>query len=319
MIPNPSDLMTSLKDFGIMLEPQLGMTVERIVRTAKNAESLGFGYLFRSDHLLPTDDRRGLDSPECWTSLGVVAASTKEIRFGPMVSPMGFHNPAMLVKMALTIHSYSRGRLRLGLGTGWYESEYRAYGYEFPSFPVRFRQFTEGLRVIHGLANQERIDFDGEFFKVHTDSLPRPSGKVHLILGGRSERVVKEAAIYADEWNYFTRRPEDFTRGKELLEENRGERRVEISETGPFMLGKSESELEANAQKVISNQSMNMTSKEFVNQLRHAGSPCGSPDEFAGQVGKRIDSGVNRFYFQFLAPDDFALMELLADTLKQVV
>src|ERR1700746_3135026 len=111
-----------------MLEPQLGMAMNEFIDNVKMTERLGFGYLFRSDHLLPTDDRRGIDSPECWASLGAIAASTHKIRFGPMVSPVGFRNPALLAKMACTLHSFSGGRLQLSAGAGWYEPEFRAHG-----------------------------------------------------------------------------------------------------------------------------------------------------------------------------------------------
>ena len=84
--------MSPLKDFGIMLEPQLGMTMNQLIRTTLQVEEIGFGYLFRSDHLLPTDGRRGLDSPECWTSLGAIGAATRGIKFGPMVSPIHITN-----------------------------------------------------------------------------------------------------------------------------------------------------------------------------------------------------------------------------------
>lgn len=309
--------MASLKDFGIMLEPQLGMTMEDLLEASRYAERLGFGYVFRSDHLLPTDDRRGIDSPECWTSMGAIAASTRQIKFGPMVSPIGFHNPAILGRMALTVHSYSGGRLQLGIGTGWYEPEYIAHGFEFPPFPTRAGQFSEALEIIRTMIMEKRVDFDGVYYSAHTDCFPRPSGKVHLIIGGRSPRVVKAAALFADEWNFFTRKPEDFIRGREVLESTRGEREVATSETGPFMLGKTDAEVEQNARKVVSAQSMAVSATEFVGQLRQDGSPCGTVDEFVGQMRERMDSGVSKFYFQFLTHDDKQLMELLADTLRE--
>jgi alkanesulfonate monooxygenase SsuD/methylene tetrahydromethanopterin reductase-like flavin-dependent oxidoreductase (luciferase family) len=307
--------MPSLKDFGIMLEPQLGMTVQGIVETARRAEELGFGYLFRSDHLLPTNDRRGLDSPECWTSLGAIAASTRQIKFGPMVTPVSFRNPPMLGRMALTLHSYSEGRLQLGLGAGWYEAEYKANGYEFPSFAVRVGQFSEALEIIHTMAREERVDFDGRYFRAHTDCFPRPKGKLHLIVGGRSKAIVKKAGLYADEWNYFTGDPGAAARGKALLESSG--RMLEISETGPFMLGRTESELEANAQKVVAKGSMRASAADYLGRLRKMGAPCGTVDEFADQVGRRVDSGTSKFYFQLLVPEDTAMMELLRDALNR--
>ncbi|MBI3841394.1 MAG: LLM class flavin-dependent oxidoreductase, partial [Thaumarchaeota archaeon] len=186
--------MLSIKDCGIMLEPQLGMSMAELIGAAKLTEKLGFGYLFRSDHLLPTDDRRGLDSPECWTSLGAVAASTDTLKFGPMVTPIGFRNPALLARMACTVHSFSRGRLQLAVGAGWYEAEYMAHGYRFPPFKERMAQFHEALKIITAMVQDGRADFDGAYFSAHTDCLPRPSGKMRTIIGGKSKPLVRAAA-----------------------------------------------------------------------------------------------------------------------------
>ena len=298
-----------------MLEPQLGMTTRDQTETARHAEKLGFGFLFRSDHLLPTDNRRGLDSPEAWTSMGAMAASTNDIKFGTMVSPIGFRNPALLAKIALTVHSYSSGRLQLGVGTGWYEAEYTAHGFSFPPLSERIGQFSEALQIISTMVRQERVDFDGKYFAAHTDAFPRPSGKLHLIVGGRLRKVIELAARNADEWNYFTRSQEEWARGKALLEKERGGE-VVLSETGPYLLGRTQADLEENARKVVSTQSMKFSAAEYLGKLRKNGSPCGRVDEFTQQIGKRVDLGLNRFYFQFLVPNDMPQMELLADTLK---
>ena len=130
-----------------MLEPQLGMGVSELLEMARTTERLGFGYLFRSDHLADTGGRRGRESSECWVTLAAVAARTKSIRFGPLVSPMGFRNPAVLASMAWTLHSLSPGRLRLGVGAGWYEKEYLSYGIPFPPFNVRDEQLGEALQA----------------------------------------------------------------------------------------------------------------------------------------------------------------------------
>src|SRR5438105_1974893 len=133
--------LSSIKDFGLQYEPQHGMSLNELVDWCKYAERMGYGYAFRSDHFLPTPMRKGADSPECWTSLGAIAASTNTLRFGSMVTPIGFRNPALLAKMANTINSYSGGRLMFGIGTGWNMNEYLAYGYEFPDFSTRREQF----------------------------------------------------------------------------------------------------------------------------------------------------------------------------------
>ncbi len=186
-----------------MLEPQEGLSAQEIVSWAEFSERAGYGYLFRSDHLLPTSgERAGVESPECWVSLGALAAKTRKIKFGPMVSPVGFRNPALLARMACTLHAYSGGRLQFGLGAGWYESEYIAHGIEFPRLGIRWRQLIEALNIIRALTEGRRIDYDGKYFSAHVECFPKPVGrKIHLILGGRSARVVQTTSEFADEWN----------------------------------------------------------------------------------------------------------------------
>jgi alkanesulfonate monooxygenase SsuD/methylene tetrahydromethanopterin reductase-like flavin-dependent oxidoreductase (luciferase family) len=309
--------MALISKCGLMLEPQFGMTVRQLVETAKQAESLGFGYLFRSDHLLPTDDSRGKDSPECWTSLGAVAAETTTIKFGPMVTPLGFRNPALLARMACTLHSFSGGRLQLAVGAGWYEPEYRAHGYEFPPFAVRREQFEEGLSILLSLVRDGKVDFDGKHFSVHTDCLPRPAGRMHVIVGTKASSLVRLAAKYADEWNFFACPIEVYRERRRLLEEVAEGRKVVVSRMGPFLIGESTSQLVENARKQLKKFGRDELPETLIDRISRAGAPCGTPEEFARQVGSLIDEGVERFYFQALVPENTAMTELLAQTLKE--
>jgi alkanesulfonate monooxygenase SsuD/methylene tetrahydromethanopterin reductase-like flavin-dependent oxidoreductase (luciferase family) len=309
----------SIDDCGIMLEPQLGMSMEQLVDAAKTAEDLGFGYLFRSDHLLPTDNRRGIDSPECWTSLGAVAASTKRIRFGPMVTPIGFRNPALLAKMACTVHSYSGGRLQLALGAGWYEAEYQAHGYPFPDFKGRLAELREALDIITAMVRAGRVDYDGKYYSAHTDCFPRPSGEVHTILGAKSPSLARLAALWADEWNIFVAPQEDYLKLKNEFDGALDGRGVQVSETGPFFIGKNQSELEASAAMQAKKLGSDLPPREILNRVRGRNSPCGTVEEFVEKLRSKADGGVEKYYFQALVPENTQMLELLADTLKSGV
>jgi alkanesulfonate monooxygenase SsuD/methylene tetrahydromethanopterin reductase-like flavin-dependent oxidoreductase (luciferase family) len=309
--------MTLISKCGMMLEPQMGMTVQQLVGTAVEAESMGFGYFFRSDHLLPTDDSRGKDSPECWTSLGAVAARTSSIKFGPMVTPLGFRNPALLSRMACTLHSFSGGRLQLAVGAGWYESEYLAHGYEFPSFAVRRGQFEEGLTIILAMIREGKVDFRGKYFSAHTDCLPRPAGRMHVIIGTRAKSLVRLAAKHADEWNFFACPIEDYRERRRLLDQAAGGRKVVVSQMGPFMIGESRAKLIENAKRQLEKFGRKDGPEAFIDRISKAGAPCGTPGEFAERVGRLVDEGVEKFYFQVLVPENTAMTELLAQTLKE--
>ena len=310
-------LTLSIKESGIMVEPQLGMSMDGLVGIAEKAEELGFGYFFRSDHILPTDERRGMDSPECWTSLGVLAASTGRIKFGPLVSPVGFRNPALLAKMACTVHSVSRGRLQLGVGAGWYEAEYRAHGYEFPGFRIRVAQFAEALEIVSTMVSKGKVDFDGTYFSAHTDCLPRPQGHMHLIVGGRTKSVVRLAAKFADEWNTFRSSSSDLSGLKTLLDEGAGARPVEVSEMGPYLIARSRAKLEEYAKLQAATLGQRVSPGEVIARMKARGAPCGTVQEFVDQLRSKVDSGFKRVYFQTLVPKNAEMIELLADTLKE--
>ena len=301
-----------------MLEPQLGLTTQQIVQAAVRAESQGFGYIFRSDHLLPTDDSSGKDSPECWTSLGAVAAATRTIKFGPMVTPLGFRNPALLARMACTLHSFSAGRLQLAIGAGWYEAEYRAHGYEFPSFDVRREQFREGLAIILAMVREGRVDFHGKYFSARTDCLPRPSGQMRVIVGARAKSIIRLAAEYADEWNFFACPLEVYREKRAILDAAVRDRKVVVSQMCPFMIGETESELLASAKMQLEKFGRKDTPETLLETIRKVGAPCGTPEEFSQQVGSLVDAGVQRLYFQLLAPENTKMTELLANTLKKL-
>jgi len=291
----------------------------QLVDTAKRAEELGFGYLFRSDHILPTDDRRGIDSPECWTSLGVIAAATRRIRFGPMVTPVGFRNPALLAKMACTVHSFSGGRLQLAIGAGWYEAEYRAHGYEFPDFKTRVGEFKEAVEIISAMIRSGRVDYDGEHYSAHTDCLPRPSGRMHLIIGGRTKPVVRLAGRFADEWNFFRMAKDEITQLRPVLDGASDGRKVELTEMGPYLIAKNKEKLEEYARLQGAKLGEDPGPTDILARLRARDAPCGTVEEFLVKVAEKEDSGVKRIYFQTLVPENVEMIELLADSLRSGV
>ncbi len=307
-----------------MIEPQEGMSVEEVVNWALYAEKMNYGYIFRSDHLLPLGGeeevrkKASLVSPECWVTLGVVAAKTTNIKFGPMVSPVGFRNPALLARMACTLDSYSNGRMCLGLGAGWYEYEYKAHGYEFPPFKVRRKEVEEGYKIVREMTEGMRVEFDGEYFSAHVECLPKPAkGKVHFIGGGRQPRIVRTLAKYVDEWNLFNIPKENYLKLKEVLDQSKPtNKRIDITQMGSFIIAKTDSELEQKLRKAAKSQGTDLTPAEFQKKLVSGGRLCGKAEEFVEQLNDKIDSGIERFYFQVLDPSDKEMVDLLTDTLK---
>jgi len=168
----------------------------------QHAEAVGFDSLWLPDHLFvqfPPDDV--YEVWEGWSMLSAVAAITSRMEIGPLVACTSFRNPALLAKMAVTIDEISGGRLVLGLGAGWMESDFRTFGFPFDH---RVSRFEEALIIITTLLRDGRIDFDGQYYQVRNCELrprgPRPQG-MPVLVGANGERMLHLTARHADAWN----------------------------------------------------------------------------------------------------------------------
>ena len=143
---------------------------------------------------------------ECWTATAALARDTKRVRIGQMVGCNGYRNPALYAKIASTVDAASNGRLDAGIGAGWYEHEWRAYGYGFPEVPERMRMFREAVEIIHRMWNEDRPRFQGRYYSID-GPINEPKGvqKPHIPLwiGGGGERVtLKLVARWGDACNF---------------------------------------------------------------------------------------------------------------------
>ena len=169
---------------------------------ARAAEDVGLDSLWLGDHLLYRDAQHGSRGPwEAWSTLAGLAAVTSRVTLGPLVASTSFHNPVMLAKKAATVDEMSGGRLVLGLGAGWNEVEYRAYGFPFDR---RVSRFEEAFTIIRTLLKDGHIDFDGRFYQARDCELvprgPRPEGPP-LLIGSNGERMLSIALPYVQAWN----------------------------------------------------------------------------------------------------------------------
>ncbi len=178
---------------------------ETMTRVALEAEALGFDSIWLYDHVhtVPTPTQEV--TFECWTSTAALARDTKRVRIGQMVTCNGYRNPALLAKMASTVDALSHGRLDFGIGAGWYEHEFLAYGYDFPDGPTRLRQLRDAVQIILKMWSDDEAVFEGKYHQVH-GAINQPKGvqKPHipLLIGGAGEQVtLKLVAQYADACN----------------------------------------------------------------------------------------------------------------------
>jgi alkanesulfonate monooxygenase SsuD/methylene tetrahydromethanopterin reductase-like flavin-dependent oxidoreductase (luciferase family) len=176
---------------------------------ARTAEEIGLDSVWVGDHLLYRDDGLPSRGPwEAWTSLAAIAAVTERVQIGPLVAAASFHNPAMLAKHAATVDEISGGRLILGLGAGWNEVEYSAYGFPFDH---RVSRFEEAFTIIRTLLAEGRCDFHGTYFDLQDcELLPRGPRHAHgegppLLVGSMGERMLAITLPWVQAWNaWFT-------------------------------------------------------------------------------------------------------------------
>ncbi len=168
---------------------------------ALRAEELGFDAIWYGDHLLyRRRDELARGPWEAWTILAGLAAVTSRVQLGPLVAATAFHNPAMLAKKAATVDEISGGRLVLGLGAGWNETEFRAFGFPFDH---RISRFEEAFTIVRTLLREGAIDFAGTYFTARDCELaprPRPGGPP-LMIGSSGERMLAITVPHVDAWN----------------------------------------------------------------------------------------------------------------------
>ncbi|HEY0752437.1 MAG TPA: LLM class F420-dependent oxidoreductase [Ktedonobacteraceae bacterium] len=225
---------------------------ETMTRVAQLAEEVGFDAIWLYDHLhtVPTPTQEW--TFECWTSTAALARDTKRVRIGQIVTCNGYRNPALLAKMASTVDVLSHGRLNFGIGSGWYEHEYRAYGYNYPDAPERLRYLREAVQIIRKMWSDEEAAFEGKYYQVK-GAINQPKGvqKPHipLLIGGAGEKVtLKLVAQYGDACNLNNQPNAELVRKLDILRghcESVGRNYNEIKRTVEYSVALARTEEEA--------------------------------------------------------------------------
>ena len=165
------------------------------------AEEGGLDSVWGADHLIFRGDGETTGIHECWTVLTAIAAVTSRVEIGPLVLALPFRNPALVAKMAAELDEVSGGRLILGLGCGWHEPEFEAFGYPFDH---RVSRFDEGLQVTVPLLREGLVNFTGEYHRaIDADLRPRPirEGGPPILIAGKQPRMLELVVRDADQWN----------------------------------------------------------------------------------------------------------------------
>ena len=177
-----------------------------ILEAASNIENLGYESIWVYDHFhtvpKPTQD----PTYECWTLMSALSQTTSKVRLGQMCTCNSYRNPAYLTKVASNIDVMSNGRLEYAIGAGWYDHEYRAYGYEYPSAGIRLKMLEESLIIYKKMTTEETPSFNGEFYQIDgAINQPKPIQKPYpplWVCGGGEKVTLKLLAKYGDYGNW---------------------------------------------------------------------------------------------------------------------
>jgi alkanesulfonate monooxygenase SsuD/methylene tetrahydromethanopterin reductase-like flavin-dependent oxidoreductase (luciferase family) len=308
--------MTAKKlELNVMIEGQEGLTWERWQRLARAAENGGFAGLYRSDHLTGLFGDSTRPSLETWASLPYLATATRRIRFGPIVSPMTFYQPAILAKRAAAIDQLAGGRFDLGIGAGWNEMEHRMFGIPFPPLRERMDRFEAGARAIRALWRGSPVTLEQPYTPlVDAQSFPVPAGG-RLVVGGRGERrTMRVAAELADEWNVTRVTFDEYPKKLEVLAGHcrtvgRDPATIRLSLMAPIVVGRTRAEVGA---RLARGREWFPRVPESETEWRAQSFLFGSVDEVVRDLRRWQGLGIQAVMLQCLDVDDLAALELIA-------
>ena len=290
------------------------------------AEELDFDAAWAPDHLMLGRDHAEY---ECWTLLSALAGMTDDIRLGSLVLCNDYRNPALLAKMAATLDVVSEGRLELGLGAGWHEPEYDAYGWEYRDGFERLMRLDESIRLIKHLWNDDGsgVSFSGDRYEIEDAyCTPGPVQDPHppILVGGQGEQVtLKLVAKHADVWNtdVFNGDVETLEHKIGVIEDHcetvdRDPDDLTYSWDGHVICTRDEDKLDGLLDRMLPIQ----FEEEYQDQapIETAADAreffvMGTPEECAEAIENRIDAGVTKFQGWFIDFPDTSGMELFAD------
>jgi F420-dependent oxidoreductase-like protein len=297
--------------FGIQIEPQLGFDYETIEKIALNAEKIGYDSIWTSDHFFLDKQSEEKNCLEAWTLLAALASKTTKLRLGTLVTCNSYRYPAVLAKIAATIDHISNGRLEFGIGAGWKEIEYKAYGIPFPTVKNRMDQLEESIQIIKKLWSEPKASFEGRYYKIkEAFSAPKPVQKFPpIFIGGTGKnRILNMVAKYADYCNFgwFANRKElpNLLRALEdhCKRNNRNYNSVGKSFFASVLIAETEDELE----KLITKRAKlrNMRVEEYRKNISQ-GAFLGTPQIIKQHFEEMINLGFDYFQIMFPYPLDY--------------
>jgi len=284
---------------------------QKSVDIAVRAEELGYDSIWVYDHFhnVPRPAHEAVF--ECWTTIAAISQLTSTIRLGQMVGCNSYRQPSVLAKITSTVDVISGGRLDWGIGAGWYENEYRAYGFDFPRPKDRIGMLRETVEIVRSMWTEAETSFDGDHYKVSRAQCdPKPLQQPHppiWIGGGGEQLTLRVVARYADCSN-FGGQPAEWARKREILKNHckavgRDEATIRKTWSPEVFIRSTDAEVQAAGSPGLWN--------EPVDAWR-AGNLVGTPEQVCEKIQTYLDLGCSGFIPWCSDYPDTETLELLA-------
>jgi len=316
--PN-SEEYWGLYDFPLNTQVDWG----NVVSFAKEAESLGYDSLWSPDHFMLGNNGMSF---EVWTTLSALSQITSRIRLGTYVCCNNYRNPALVAKMTSSLSLMSNNRFILGYGAGWYELEYRAFGYDFRPAEERVDMMQEGLEIIRGMLRGGKFSYHGKYYNVEdVVNNPVSDKKVPIMVGGWSRKTLRVIARFADEWDigaeptYEQYKERADYLNRQLEKQNKSPNTIKRSVHAHVLIAENRDELVEKKRRVMNivdrlgPSIVQLPSPDYVFDLEKA--IIGTPDEIRVRLSKYVELGCQRFELMFLDYPIFKSLELFSATI----
>jgi F420-dependent oxidoreductase-like protein len=303
---------------------------ERVADIAVTAEESGFDSVWVMDHFyqLPLLGPPSNEMFEAYTLLGALAARTRRVRLGTMVTGVTYRNPSLLAKQVTALDVISQGRAICGIGAAWFDVEHDALGFDFPPVKERLDRLEEAVQVLRLMFTEEVADFEGRYYSVREAfNSPRPvtPGGPPILIGGSGEkRTLRLVAKYADACNVFGS-PTDVHRLVGVLEQHcadagRDPSAITKTRLGTLVVGESQEAAEATFARMLADRGLDLAAlpEDMVAGIK-ARVDVGGPDEIGELVGRYLEAGLDGLVYNLPDAHDLDRVRLAGEVLGKAL
>jgi F420-dependent oxidoreductase-like protein len=293
---------------------------EAMTAVAKAADAGPWDSIWLYDHFHTVPEPTMEATFECWTTSATLARDTRRIKIGQMVSCTGYRNPALLAKIASTIDVASHGRLNCGIGAGWYEQEWRAYGYDYPETRELMGMFRESVEILHRMWTEDGPEFRGKYYRIDKP-INEPKGvqspRIPLWIGGGGEQVtLKLVARFGDACNIGSGHPENIPHKLEVLKrhcDNVGRDYNEIIKSSNLMIHS----IPTGADPERATERMRRATGESFEEYVKSDMLVGTTEAVIERIGQLVDAGIDYVivYLPLVAYDHEPMQRFVEDVM----